>query len=58
MDLEHDILTVPEVAKYLRLKRTKTYALVKAGVIPSFRLGGAIRIPREGLLKLVQTISK
>lgn len=51
---EHEILTVNEAAKFLRLKKTKTYELVKTGVIPSFRLGRTIRVPRDGLLALVQ----
>lgn len=52
---ENDILTVDEAAKFLRLKKTKTYELVKVGVIPSFRLGRSIRIPREDLLKLARS---
>jgi len=53
-ELDHEILTVAEAAKWLRLKKTKTYELVYQGVIPSFRLGRTIRIPKSGLLALVQ----
>lgn len=51
---EHDILTIAEVAKYLRLKKTKAYEMVNTGVIPAFRLGRYWRVPRSGLLALVQ----
>lgn len=56
-ELNREIITVNEAASYLRLKKTKTYELVKQGIIPSFRLGRSIRIYREDLLKIVQ-ISK
>jgi excisionase family DNA binding protein len=50
------LLTVAEVQKLLRLGRGKTYALIRANKIPSIRLGGAIRIPRDALLHMLQEI--
>lgn len=38
-------LTVPEVAKLLRLNNIKIYELVRAGKIPHFRDGNRIVIP-------------
>jgi excisionase family DNA binding protein len=44
-----DFLTVEEAARVLRLGRTATYRLVRAGVIPSVRYGKQFRIPRIAL---------
>jgi excisionase family DNA binding protein len=46
------LLTVAEAQKLLRLGRGKTYALIRSKEIPSVRLGGAIRIPRDALLHM------
>ena len=45
------VLTVVETARLLRIGRNKAYDLVRAGVIPSIRLGRSIRIPRDALLR-------
>ena len=42
-------LTVPETAERLRLSRPSVYRLISGGVIPGVRLGGAIRVPADGL---------
>lgn len=47
-----DILTVEEAAKYLRLKRSTAYELVKQGAIPSVKLGRQIRVPKSGIVNL------
>jgi excisionase family DNA binding protein len=39
------VFTVPEVAKILRIGRTKAYNLIKQGKIESIRIGRLIRIP-------------
>jgi len=49
-----EILTVQETAKYLRLKRSTAYELVKQGVIPSVKLGRQIRVPKSKLLKMLE----
>lgn len=36
-----------EVARALGLSRVRVYALIRAGELPSVRLGGAIRIPTQ-----------
>ena len=43
------LLTVPEVAKVLRIGRNLAYELVARGEIPSVRLGRVIRVPRSSL---------
>jgi excisionase family DNA binding protein len=41
------ILTVRDVAKFLRLSEAKVYRLAKDGCIPSFRLGGSWRFRKD-----------
>ena len=43
---ESAFLTVPEVAKVLRVGINLAYGLVKAGEIPSRKFGSNIRVPR------------
>jgi len=43
------LLTVPEVAKVLRIGRNLAYELVARGEIPCVRLGRMIRVPRSSL---------
>jgi excisionase family DNA binding protein len=45
------IYTIPEVAKYLKLSRSKVYLLVTQGQIPYVRIGRNVRI-RETDLKM------
>jgi excisionase family DNA binding protein len=46
---QRHFLTVLELADYLRVSRTKAYQLVWSGEMPSVRVGGQLRIPREEL---------
>jgi putative molybdopterin biosynthesis protein len=48
-------LTVPEVAKLLRMSRQTIYNMVKAGDIPHFRVGNKVRFNRADLDALMQT---
>lgn len=54
MELEQS-LTVPEVAKLLRMSRQTIYNMVKAGDIPHFRIGNKVRFNRADLDALMQT---
>ena len=56
MELEQS-LTVPEVAKMLRMSRQTIYNMVKAGDIPHFRIGNKVRFNRADLDALMQTKS-
>jgi excisionase family DNA binding protein len=47
------LLTVEEAASVLRIGRNGAYAAVSEGVLPSFRIGRRIRIPRSALVALV-----
>ena len=41
------ILTVKEVAEYLRMSAAKIYRLVKEGLLPALRLGKTWRIRKD-----------
>lgn len=48
--MDHELLTVPEAAKLLRVGRDTAYWLVSEGRIPHVRVGKQIRVPRAALL--------
>ncbi len=51
---EDRVLTVPEVAKFLQISKTKVYYLAKRGTIPCIRLGGNVRIGQSEFLKWLE----
>lgn len=50
----NELLTVAELAEYLRVGRTTAYKLVKEGTIPSVKFGKQIRILRHDILALAK----
>ena len=44
-----EVLTVEEAAAVLRVGRSAAYAAVKAGQIPSIKVGRCLRVPRRRL---------
>ncbi|HUW65874.1 MAG TPA: helix-turn-helix domain-containing protein [Spirochaetia bacterium] len=44
---ESAILTVTEVARYLKLSKVMVYRMIEDGRIPHYRFGRAVRIPRD-----------
>ena len=44
---EKNIMTVHEVARYLRLSQAKVYRLAKAGKIPAMRIGKSWRFRKD-----------
>ena len=52
-----DILSVDDLRSALAIGRTKAYELVSTGQIPSFKIGNAIRIPKNSLLDYVNRSS-
>ena len=47
---QHSWATVPEVAKELRIPRTRCYALIAQGTLPAVRIGeNSIRVSRHEL---------
>lgn len=51
--LTEPLLTVPEVAEFLRVRPSTVYAWVAEGRLPCLRLGGRIRFQKESLLRWV-----
>jgi len=50
---EPAVYTVEEAARLLRIGRGSAYEAVRAGDIPSVRLGRSIRVPRHALTSLL-----
>ena len=48
------MLTIAEVADYLRLSRQKVYTMAKTGAIPAVTFGRAVRIPRAKFIKWLE----
>lgn len=55
--LDNDLLTVKEVASYLRVSRITAWRWCQQGMIPAFRIGRNWRIRREDLLALERTLA-
>ncbi len=57
---ELQLLDVPEVAKILRIGRTKVYHLIKTDGLPIVKVGSATRIPVAMLQQWIaeHTVSK
>lgn len=56
MQSEHQselTLTVPEVARLLRISRGSAYEAIRTGQLPSLRFGRTIRVPRVALEELL-----
>ncbi len=49
MDEQHEWLKVPEVAKLLRVARSRAYELVADGEIPAVKIGRSVRVSRKEL---------
>ncbi|MBS6252088.1 MAG: helix-turn-helix domain-containing protein [Clostridium sp.] len=45
----NDLITVPEMAKLLKISRSKAYSLIKQVDFPIIRIGKCIRVSRNSL---------
>jgi len=45
-----EIMTVPEVAEYLKLCKSKIYKMVQKGDIPAFKVGKSVRLRRTDVI--------
>ena len=45
------IYTIPEVAEYLKMSKSKVYDMVKTERIPYIRIGGNVRIRESDLIE-------
>jgi excisionase family DNA binding protein len=50
--LQNELMTVQEVADYLRVSRVTAWRWCQEGIIPAFRIGRIWRIRRDKLLEL------
>lgn len=49
MTFEPMVLRPAQVGEVLGVSRSKAYELISAGVIPSIRIGGSVRVPLDSL---------
>lgn len=54
MKNEPDVLTVPDVARLLRIGKNKAYELVKTGQLPAMKLGKRLLIPKSILIDFLE----
>jgi len=52
--LNDQVLTIREVAQYLRLSEAKIYELARNGTIPALRIGKSWRFQKELLIEWVR----
>jgi len=56
MELTKDssqIMTVEEVAEFLKLSKITVYKLVKKGQVPGFRVGNSWRFRKEDIVEII-----
>ncbi len=53
--LEDPIMTVPQVAKYLQISKSKIYYLISRRELPHLRLGRNVRVRQSDLLKWLES---
>jgi excisionase family DNA binding protein len=51
--LQNEVLTIKEVAAFLRVSRVTVWRWCKEGVIPAFRIGRNWRVSREEILHFI-----
>jgi excisionase family DNA binding protein len=49
-----DVLTIPEMAKFLQIGITKAYEMSHWRGFPAVRIGRAIRVPKKALLEWLE----
>ena len=55
---QNELLTVKEVADYLRVSRVTAWRWCQQGLLPAFRIGRDWRIPLDELLELKEAAAK
>ena len=55
----NDMVTVPELAEMLKIGRNTAYELIRAGVIPSVKIGNRkIRISKQAVIDYIACMEK
>jgi excisionase family DNA binding protein len=52
--MSDDILTIKEVAEYLKIKEKTAYALAAKGEIPGFKVGGSWRFDKDDIQQWIE----
>ena len=52
---DSQILTVEEVAEFLKLSKITIYKLVKKGVLPGFRVGNSWRFRKDKIIDIISS---
>ena len=52
--MSNDILTIREVAEYLKINEKTAYRLAAEGRLPGFKIGGAWRFRKDEIEKLTK----
>lgn len=52
--MNDNILTIPEVAEYLKISKSKVYTLAQRNLIPNIKLGRNIRVKESDLIKWLE----
>jgi excisionase family DNA binding protein len=55
---ESEIMTVSEVADYLKISEVTTYKLVQDGKIPAFKIGRHWRVKRVDLGEFIENLKR
>jgi excisionase family DNA binding protein len=55
---EDQIMTVTEVAEYLKISEVTTYKLVQEGKIPAFKIGRHWRVKRNDLSEFIEKLKR
>nr|MBO1963883.1 helix-turn-helix domain-containing protein [Sinorhizobium medicae] len=56
--MRNDIMTIHEVAEYLKLNEKTAYRLASDGKIPGFKIGGSWRFRRQDLERWIALKTK
>ena len=58
VNVSNDIMTISEVAEYLKISEMTTYKMVQNGTIPGFKIGRGWRIKRADLVIFIEAQKK
>ncbi|MCM3594192.1 helix-turn-helix domain-containing protein [Metabacillus idriensis] len=56
--MEHEIMTISQVAEYLQISEMTTYKLVQEGKIPGFKIGRHWRVKKDDLNETIEKLKR
>ena len=54
--MERILLRAADVCEALGLGKSKVYEMIAAGTLPSVRIGRSVRVPADGLRRLIEEL--